>query len=126
MDSITLDLEKAVKAALDEVERTAHGACLETLDAISKEALKIAKENAPERTGEYKKSLKRKTIKKSGEISGYQIHSTTSISHLLENGHLTRDGTSTVPGKPHFAPAQKYADEQIETEFQKHFQKGEG
>lgn len=122
------DIAVLVREALDDVARIAHGACEETLDAISKEALKIAKENAPVSTpngGNYKKSLKRTKLKTDGEVSGYRIHSTESISHLLENGHLTRNGSMTVPGKKHFLPAQEYAADAIEQEFQKNYQKGE-
>lgn len=123
--SDTDNLSAQITAVLDEVARKAYGACEETLDAISKESLKIAKDNAPERSGDYKKSLKRTKLKEGGDVIGYRIHSTESISHLLENGHLTRDGTSTVPGKEHFKPAQDYAGKAIEQEFQKNYSKGD-
>ncbi len=119
-DSIALVLEDCV--------RQANKANDETLDQISKEALKVVKENAPAREngGIYKKGLKRKKIKDERDELQYTLYAggkESSLSHLVENGHLTRNGESTVPGKPHFAKGQEYAAKEIEAVFIKNYRK---
>ena len=119
-DSITLVLEDCVCQA--------NKANDETLDQISKEALNIVKENAPAREngGIYKKGLKRKKTKDERDDLQYTLYASgmeSSLSHLLENGHLTRNGETTVPGKPHFAKGQEYAAKEIEAAFIKNYRK---
>lgn len=119
-DSIALVLEDRV--------RQANKANDETLDQISKEALKVVKENAPAREngGIYKKGLKRKKTKDERDDLQYTLYASgkeSSLSHLVENGHLTRNGESTVPGKPHFAKGQEYAAKEIEAVFIKNYRK---
>lgn len=119
-DSITLVLEDCV--------RQANKANDETLNQISKEALNVVKENAPAREngGIYKKGLKRKKTKDERDELQYTLYASgkeSSLSHLLENGHLTRNGESTVPGKPHFAKGQEYAAKEIEAVFIKNYRK---
>lgn len=119
-DSIALVLEDCV--------RQANKANDETLDQISKEALKVVKENAPAREngGIYKKGLKRKKTKDERDDLQYTLYASgkeSSLSHLVENGHLTRNGESTVPGKPHFAKGQEYAAKEIEAVFIKNYRK---
>ncbi|UNT96728.1 HK97 gp10 family phage protein [Allobaculum mucilyticum] len=119
-DSIALVLEDCV--------RQANKANDETLDQISKEALKVVKENAPAREngGIYKKGLKRKKTKDERDELQYTLYAggkESSLSHLVENGHLTRNGESTVPGKPHFAKGQEYAAKEIEAVFIKNYRK---
>lgn len=119
-DSIALVLEDCV--------RQANKANDETLDQISKEALNVVKENAPAREngGIYKKGLKRKKTKDERDELQYTLYAggkESSLSHLVENGHLTRNGESTVPGKPHFAKGQEYAAKEIEAVFIKNYRK---
>ena len=119
-DSIALVLEDCV--------RQANKANDETLDQISKEALKVVKENAPAREngGIYKKGLKRKKTKDERDELQYTLYASgkeSSLSHLLENGHLTRNGETTVSGKPHFAKGQEYAAKEIEAVFIKNYRK---
>ena len=119
-DSIALVLEDCV--------RQANRANDETLDQISREALNIVRENAPAREngGIYKKGLKRKKTKDERDELQYTLYASgkeSSLSHLLENGHLTRNGETTVSGKPHFAKGQEYAAKEIEAVFIKNYRK---
>ena len=119
-DSITLVLEDCVRQANKSND--------ETLDHISKEALNVVKDNAPAREngGIYKKGLKRKKTKDERDELQYTLYAggkESSLSHLVENGHLTRNGESTVPGKPHFAKGQEYAAKEIEAVFIKNYRK---
>ena len=119
-DSIALVLEDCV--------RQANKANDETLNQISKEALNVVKDNAPAREngGIYKKGLKRKKTKDERDELQYTLYAggkESSLSHLVENGHLTRNGESTVPGKPHFAKGQEDAAKEIEAAFIKNYRK---
>ena len=119
-DSITLVLEDCVRQANKSND--------ETLDQISKEALNVVKENAPAREngGIYKKGLKRKKTKDERDDLQYTLYASgkeSSLSHLLENGHLTRNGETTVSGKPHFVKGQEYAAKEIEAAFIKNYRK---
>ena len=121
-------LEGSIAMILEDCVRQANKANDETLDRISKEALKIVRENAPasEHGGIYKKGLRRKKTKDSRDDLQYTLYAggkESSLSHLLENGHLTRNGESTVPGKPHFAKGQEYAAKEIEAAFIKNYRK---
>ncbi len=83
------------------------------IDQVSKDAKKDLSTNPiiPERTGEYKKSFR---IKKVAQGSGYKrnvlYNKLHQLTHLLENGHLTRAGTRTRKF-PHWERAQKIVDE---------------
>ncbi len=119
-DSIALVLEDCV--------RQANKATDETLDNISKEAIKIVRDNAPVREGggTYKKGLKRKKTKDSRDDLQYAVYNAgdeAPLSHLLEYGHLARDGETFVPAKPHFAKGYEYANKEIEAEFVKNYRK---
>lgn len=114
-------LTDAIQEALDEVRREANKACDETVDEISKEVLKEVKDNAPVRTGAYKKSIKRKKTKKTENDIEYTIYSETpNLPHLLEHGHQTVNGGRTR-AFPHFSKGQELANQRIEEEFKKKF-----
>ncbi|MEK4494494.1 HK97 gp10 family phage protein [Ureibacillus sp. FSL W8-0352] len=70
---------------------------------IGKEGVKKLKETSPKRTGEYADGWR---LKQTNE--GYVMHNAThyQLTHLLENGHLNRDGSRTAP-QPHIAPVEK-------------------
>lgn len=121
-------LSDSIALVLEDCARQANKASDETLDQISKEALKVVKDNAPvsEHGGVYMKGLKRKKTKDSRDELQYTLYASgkeSSLSHLLENGHLTRNGTSTVPAKPHFAKGRDFAAKEIEAAFIKNYRK---
>lgn len=112
---------KEVEKIFGECVRIANAANEETLSEVSKEALKIAKDNAPKRFGDYQKTLKRKKTKDTNgeaEFTVYASGTGGSLSHLLENGHASRNG-GFVAGKPHFKPAMDYANAKLEEDFKK-------
>lgn len=120
--AITIDqLPDEIEKVLGEVIRVANSANEATLDVISKEAVKVARDNAPNRTKAYRKTITRKKTKDEDGTAAYVVYASGSggsLSHLLENGHASRKG-DFVPGKPHFSLAQKKADQEIEKEFQR-------
>lgn len=70
---------------------------------------------APKRTGKYAKSWRSKTTKENSSSVEVTVYSPTRymLAHLLEHGHAKRGG-GRVAGKPHIAPAEQKAIQQLE------------
>jgi hypothetical protein len=101
-DLATDDLKKAVKKAGDE-------------------AKKDIQNNAPVKTGAYKKSWTVKTTKETSNAMEVVVHSKNryQLAHLLEFGHAKRGGGRTK-AIPHIAPAEQRAAELLEREVERH------
>ena len=99
-DLATDDLKKAVKKAGDE-------------------AKKDIQNNAPVKTGAYKKSWAVKTTKETSNAMEVVVHSRNryQLAHLLEFGHAKRGGGRTR-AFPHIAPAEQRAAELLEREVE--------
>ena len=99
-DLATDDLKKAVKKAGDE-------------------AKKDIQNNAPVKTGAYKKSWAVKTTKETSNAMEVVVHSKNryQLAHLLEFGHAKRGGGRTK-AIPHIAPAEQRAAELLEREVE--------
>ena len=99
-DLATDDLKKAVKKAGDE-------------------AKKDIQNNAPVKTGAYKKSWTVKTMKETSNAMEVVVHSKNryQLAHLLEFGHAKRGGGRTR-AFPHIAPAEQRAAELLEREVE--------
>ena len=99
-DLATNDLKKAVKKVGDE-------------------AKKDIQNNAPVKTGAYKKSWTVKTTKETSNAMEVVVHSRNryQLAHLLEFGHAKRGGGRTR-AFPHIAPAEQRAAELLEREVE--------
>lgn len=84
------------------------------------EAKKDIQENAPVRTGAYKKSWTVKTMKETSNAMEVVVHSKNcyQLAHLLELGHAKRGGGRTR-AFPHIAPAEQRAAELLEKEVER-------
>lgn len=74
----------------------------------AKRLMKKLKDTSPEDTGDYAKDWAVKEIKsKTGGPSSYVVHNKEHyrLTHLLEYGHATKDGTGHVKAQPHIEPA---------------------
>ena len=98
-------------------------------DKVSKESLKILKENAPvsdrKNKGKYKKALSVTTQyegKRNKRVVLYAKKPYYRLTHLLENGHATRNGRRTKK-VPHFQKAEEYADKTLTEEVIKGIEK---
>lgn len=86
----------------------------ECITETSKSVKKEIQENAPIRTGKYKKSWAAKTVKENANSLTMVIHSRDryQIAHLLEHGHAKRGG-GRVAAIPHIAPAEQRGAEEL-------------
>nr|DAV00338.1 MAG TPA: putative tail component [Caudoviricetes sp.] len=80
----------------------------QSVQQVSKEVKKEISENAPKRTGAYKKSWATKKTKETSNSLTMTVHSKNryQIAHLLEHGHAKRGG-GRVAARPHIAPAEE-------------------
>lgn len=117
-------LSAAVMDALGSYEKNV----IETTDKVaSKIAKRSAKElrsggNTPERTGKYKSYWTSKK-KHMGEHDVYVRPPEYRLTHLLEKGHLTRDGRSRSRALVHIAPVEQKAIQDFEQELKKELSK---
>ena len=84
------------------------------------EAKKDIQNNAPVKTGAYKKSWTVKTTKETSNAMEVVVHSKNryQLAHLLEFGHAKRGGGRTR-AFPHIAPAEQRAAELLEKEVER-------
>lgn len=76
------------------------------------------KNNAPKRTGAYKKSWSVKTMKENSNALTVTVHSKNRyrLTHLLEKGHAKRGGGRTK-AIPHIGPAEEKAIKELYDEI---------
>lgn len=86
----------------------------ECVTETSKSVKKEIQENAPVRTGKYKKSWAAKKVKENANSLTMVVHSRDryQIAHLLEHGHANRGG-GRVAAIPHIAPAEQRGAEEL-------------
>ncbi|MDO5799114.1 MAG: HK97 gp10 family phage protein [Eubacteriales bacterium] len=84
---------------------------------VAKKTLQRIKQEAPKKTGKYKKGWKKTTVKENSSCLVVAIHDTKySLVHLLEKGHQKRGG-GRVPPIEHVAPAEQAAIAELEQEI---------
>lgn len=113
---------EVMKYLTDYVEDIEEGV-KETTDSISKEAVKEVKQKSPRRQGTRKSPYwKGWTKKKESKGRRYttKIYNKTNyqLTHLLENGHATRNGGRTK-AQPHIKPVEEKYNKLYEEEIKK-------
>lgn len=79
-------------------------------DEVSKAAVSELKSNSPVRTGKYARNWSRKKT-----MHGYTVYNkapTYRLTHLLERGHMNRDGSYTRP-RVHIKPVENKVIEEM-------------
>lgn len=114
------DLTKTINGMLSDYSDDVIEETKGVVDKVTKEARKIVRENAPVKTGKYKRSIKSKNVYESLTEKRNAIYSDgySGLTHLLENGHAKVNG-----GRTRAFPHWKYGDEYIKKELPKRIQK---
>ena len=129
-----LDFDKAIKGILEEYGEQVTEVMGDSIDSVSKEAVErlqnvqtFAENGNP--TGAYSKSWEAEDIK-TGRLSKKRvIHNKEHyrLTHLLEKGHVSRNGTGRtfgrVPAYPHIAPVNDYVREELPKEIERRLSK---
>lgn len=112
-----IKLDEAIKEALDEYESKIDLTIKAGTEAIAKAGAKEIRDNAKATFNgkKYYKSWTYQVTTKRLATEGVIYSRMPGLPHLLENGHLTRNG-KRVPGKKHIAPVEeKITKEYVET-----------
>mgnify|MGYP002410693333 CR=1 FL=1 len=85
----------------------------EVAEMVATDAVRKLEQTSPERTGDYAKGWTKKKNK-----SGYTVHNATDyqLTHLLEKGHVNRDGSRTDP-RVHIKPVEDESNREFENEL---------
>lgn len=115
-----LDISLEIGDYLTEYTKEVKDGINKKADELSKEAVEKLKSTSPKKTGKYAKGWK--TTKEGNTIT---IHNATSgqLTHLLEFGHVTRNGRSRTAAQPHIAPVEEWLNKTYEDEVKKIIEK---
>lgn len=99
-------ITQEIKDLIIEVE----GACEEELIEIGRDTVSELQRISPKKTGEYSKSWKCRVQKNRLHNSVLTVYnSKPNLTYWLENGHLTRNGTTRTKPIPHISIANDHA-----------------
>jgi len=92
-----------------------------SLTALGSQAKTRLQESSPHATGKYARGWKLKQSISNGQISITlkQSGQNFRLTHLLENGHLSRNRASFVQAHPHIAPVQEWLNAEAEKAIEK-------
>lgn len=111
------ELADAVLRELNEHQQEVTDNLKDECKQTAKECRKEIQQNSPVRTGSYKKSWSVKVNYEGKEDIRLTVYNRKyyQLTHLLENGHAGKGGTSegAAPPFPHIAPAEKHAAEKL-------------
>lgn len=116
------DFVRALTSAVQQFSEDVQEEVFDGLKKIGKETVKKVKENSPVYTGnskkikpeEYKKGWRCTVEEERGAIQVTVHNKKYQLVHLLENGHLNRDGTTRARAFPHVKQAEEFAEKEVE------------
>lgn len=115
------DLAQEVMVGLQEYADLASGAMKKAVQRSGRRVRKEIKANAPKDEGDYQKSW---SVRKENETAS-QLHlivyskNRYQLAHLLEHGHVTRNGKRRVKGPPHILPAEEVGAKQLQEDIER-------
>lgn len=109
-------IEEQLNEILSEYETEAGKILDDDLKKAANTARKTVRANSPKRTGKYRQGWKYKRTE-----NGFIVFNASQPwkTHLLENGHLTADGSKRVKAIKHIAPAAETGAKQLINDLKK-------
>ncbi len=112
-------LEAQLKGILSEYNERVGKAVEESAQQVSKECVNKLKSSSPKKTGEYAGGWKSRK-----EGNGYVIFNAKrpGLTHLLENGHVTRNQYGTwrrTPAHPHIKAVETWVNDEFTNQVEK-------
>lgn len=119
MDSLLKQLNDVLKKIVDDVDDLSN----EENKKAAQGVVQDLKNTSPRRTGRYAASWAIKSEALGGGAIGYTVYNKRgSVTHLLENGHVTVNGTGRVypdtPSHKHIKPAEDRAVQKLITDLE--------
>lgn len=109
--------------ALIEVTEDVKSAAAVTIEEIAAETVTQLRQTSPRNTGRYARSWRKTKTKETTRfgIPKVTVYNTQyRLTHLLENGHATKNGGRTA-AQPHIKPAEDRAFAEIERRFTQNY-----
>lgn len=121
IDDLAAEITLAVKEYTEDVST----AIEKEVDIQSRELVKAIRNDAPEKTGEYKKGWTRKKLRDGNGQAAYVVYNKAKpgLAHLLEHGHAKRGG-GRVAGRPHIRPNTERTEKQLVENIEKIIRNG--
>lgn len=104
-------LPKAIDNFFGEYVESVYASVAQSADETGEETVNILKATSPKNRGKYAKSWKLKRTEYGNGVTVTVYNTKYRLTHLLEEGHMTRDGVTRAKAIPHIAPAEKKASE---------------
>ena len=106
------ELDVVISSILNAYSDDVKDLIIESAKEVGEQGKEKLKKTSPRRTGNYRKGWRVKT-REGATFVHCTIHNATHyrLTHLLEKGHLNRDGSRTKP-KIHIAPVEKYVQDE--------------
>lgn len=119
------NLASAIMEGLDEYAEDASEGVKTAVKNAAKTVRDQVKENAPVKSGQYKKSWSTKNTEESSTKLEVTVYSRNryQLAHLLEHGHAKRGG-GRVSAKPHIADAEEAGIRELEKEIERCLKNG--
>lgn len=118
INSNRFDFSEVIGKYLKGYEAEAVEKLTETITEVTKESVKKLKATSPKHTGEYAKhwtyTIEKSRLKVGAVVFGDKP--TYRLAHLLEKGYAKRGG-GFVPGRPHIAPVEEWASDEVINRF---------
>ena len=108
------ELNKTIELILDKYGAECAEVIEEEVNDVVDQAVKKLKSASPKNTGQYARGWKAKKYEGKFRVVGVIYNGKKpQLTHLLENGHATANGTDKVDAKKHIAPVDEWAEKEL-------------